>query len=70
MKKGQIYEGIIDVVEFPNKGIIYLPEEERCVIVKNGIPGQKVRFSVNKIRKGKAEGHLLEVLEKLSLIHI
>ena len=64
MKKGQIYEGIIDVVEFPNKGIIYLPEEERCVIVKNGIPGQKVRFSVNKIRKGKAEGHLLEMLEK------
>lgn len=67
MKKGQIYEGIIDVVEFPNKGIIYLPEEERCVIVKNGIPGQKVRFSVNKIRKGKAEGHLLEVLEKSPL---
>ena len=66
MKKGQVYEGIIESVDFPNKGKVFLPEEERYVIVKNGIPGQKVRFSVNKIRKGKAEGRLLE----LSLIHI
>ena len=63
MKKGQVYEGMIESVEFPNKGKVFLPEEERCVIVKNGVPGQKVRFSVNKIRKGKAEGRLLEVLE-------
>ena len=54
MKKGQVYEGIIESVEFPNKGRIYLPEEDRWVVVKNGVPGQKVRFSVNKIRKGKA----------------
>ena len=33
------------------------------MIVKNTVPGQKIRFSVNKIRKGKAEGRLLEVLE-------
>ena len=51
MKKGQVYEGIIESVEFPNKGRIYLPEEDRWVVVKNGVPGQKVRFSVNKIRK-------------------
>ena len=56
MKKGQVYEGTIESVEFPNKGRIYLPEEDRWVVVKNGVPGQKVRFSVNKIRKGKAEG--------------
>ena len=37
------------------------------MIVKNGIPGQKVKFCVNKIRKGKAEGRLLEVLEKSPL---
>lgn len=66
MKKGQVYEGIIESVEFPNKGRIYLPEEDRWVVVKNGVPGQKVRFSVNKIRKGKAEGRLLEVLEAVS----
>lgn len=67
MKKGQIFEGLIEKVEFPNKGIVMLPEEGRTVIVKNGIPGQKVRFCVNKIRKGKAEGRLLEVLEKSPL---
>ncbi|MEG2668506.1 MAG: 23S rRNA (uracil(1939)-C(5))-methyltransferase RlmD [Lachnospiraceae bacterium] len=64
MKKGQVYEGIIESVEFPNKGQIHLPDEEKVVIIKNGLPGQKVRFSVNKVRKDKAEGRLLEVLEK------
>lgn len=63
MKKGQIYEGIIESVDFPNKGKIFLPEEEKRVIVKNGLPGQKVRFSVNKVRKDKAEGRIVEVLE-------
>ena len=38
--------------------------EEKKVIVKNGIPGQKVKFAVNKMRKGKAEGRLLEIIEK------
>lgn len=64
MKKGQVYEGIIESVEFPGKGKIHLEGEEKDVVVKNGLPGQKVRFSVNKIRKGKAEGRILEVLEK------
>ena len=67
MKKGQVYEGIIEKVEFPNKGIVSVEGEEKKVIVKNGIPGQKVRFAVNKMRKGKAEGRLLEVLEKSPL---
>ena len=67
MKKGQVYEGIIEKVEFPNKGIVPVPEEDRNVIVKNGIPGQKIRFCVNKFRKGQAEGRLLEVLEKSPL---
>ena len=64
MRKGQIFEGIIERVDFPNKGIVYLPEEERYVTVKNGIPGQKVRFLINKFKKGQAEGRLLEVIEK------
>ena len=64
MKKGQIFEGIIEKVEFPNKGKVYVPEEDRYVIVKNGIPGQKVKVIVNKFKSGNAEGRLLEVLEK------
>lgn len=67
MKKREIYEGIIQKVEFPNKGLVSVAGEEKPVIVKNGMPGQKVRFCVNKIRKGKAEGRLLEVLEKSPL---
>ena len=64
MKKGQVYEGVIESVDFPNKGKIRLTEEDKIVVVKNGLVGQKVRFSVNKIRKEKAEGRILEVLEK------
>ena len=55
MKKGQIAEGNVTTVEFPNKGIVMTDEGER-VIVKNTIPGQRVSFAVNKVRKGKAEG--------------
>lgn len=65
VKKGEILEGIIARVDFPNKGIV--PTEEGNVIVKNGIPGQKIRFMINKKRKNKAEGRLLEVLEKSPL---
>ncbi len=67
MKKKQILEGVIEKVEFPNKGLVWIPEEEKYVTVKNGIPGQKIRFMVNKFKKGKAEGRLLEVLEKSPL---
>lgn len=66
MKKGQIAEGRIDHVVFPNKGIAITEEGDR-VVVKNTIPGQKVSFLVNKVRKGKAEGRLLETIEKSPL---
>ena len=55
MKKGQVLEGTIEKVEFPNKGVVTVAEEGKSVIVKNGIPGQN------------AEGRLLEVLEKSPL---
>lgn len=61
MKKGEIYEGIIDHIDFPNKGRIYI--EDQTITVKNGIPGQKVRFLINKKRGGRLDGRLLEVLE-------
>ena len=67
MKKGQVFEGIIEKVEFPNKGLVWVHEEEQYVTVKNGVPGQKVRFVVNKFKKGCGEGRLLEVLDKSPL---
>ena len=66
MKKGQIVEGVIERVDFPNKGILRAEDGTR-VIVKNAIMGQKVSAAVNKVRKGKCEGRLLEVLEKSAL---
>ena len=65
MKKGCICEGIIEKVEFPNRGKVTV--EGETVIVKNGIPGQKVRFVINKKRGKRLEGRLLEVLEKSPL---
>lgn len=67
MKKKQILEGVIEKVEFPNKGKIYVAEEKSYVIVKNGIPGQKVRFMIHKFKRGVAEGRLLKVLEQSPL---
>lgn len=62
MKKGQVYEGIVERVDFPGKGIVRVGEE--TAVVKLCLPGQRIRFCVNKIRKGRAEGRLLEVLDK------
>lgn len=63
MKKGQVYEGVVEQVSFPNKCVVAVEGEEKKVVVKNALEGQKVRFRLSKSRKGKCEGNLLEVLE-------
>ena len=65
MKKGEIYQGRIEKIDFPNKGKVTV--EDKTVIVKNGIPGQTVRFLINKKKGKRMEGRLLEVLEKSPL---
>ena len=60
MKKGQITEGIVERVQFPNKAVVRCEDGGICV-VKNALPGQKLSIAVNKVRKGKAEGRILEV---------
>ena len=65
MKKGQILTGMVERVDFPNKGIV-TTQEGSCV-VKNSLPGQEISFCVQKVRNGKAEGRLLEVLKKSPL---
>ncbi len=62
MKKGQICEGYVQRVDFPNKGVVLC--EDEIAIVKNVLPDQKISFIVNKKRKGKVEGRLLEVIER------
>lgn len=67
MKKGQVFEGIIEKVEFPNRGKVYIPEEGQYVAVKNGIPGQRIRLAIQKFKNGNAQGRMLDVLEKSPL---
>ena len=62
MKKGEKIVGVVESVDFPNKGKV-ITEEGEQLSVKNVLPGQKVCCAVKKTRKGKAEGRLLEVVE-------
>ncbi len=62
MKKGEIYEGLVSSYEFPNKGIIV--EDGLKITVKNTLPGQKVRYRLQKKRKDSGQGRLLEIIEK------
>ena len=62
MKKGQISEGYVEKIQFPNKGIVTI--EGQRIIIKNALPGQKIRFMLTKKRSGTCEGKLLEVLEQ------
>lgn len=62
MKKGDIYEAVIEQYDFPNKGSLML--QDRRVTIKGALPGQKVRFMITKKKSGMAEGRVLEVLER------
>ena len=64
MKKGDIREGTVEKLSFPNKGILHV--EGKKAVVKNVIPGQKIRFRVTKNRADRIEGQLIEVLGKAS----
>ena len=46
MKKGQVLEGVIKEVVFPNKGIVEVENETKTVIVKNGVPKRKMRGTI------------------------
>ncbi len=68
MKKGSIYTGYVERVDFPNKGRVRIswenedgsPEEAVCM-VKNVLPGQTVQVRITKKKHGEAEGMCLSV---------
>lgn len=75
MKKGQIRTGVVETLKFPNKAMVALepPAEpagalmpEYCM-VKGALCGQRVSLVVTKVRKGRGEGRLKEILEKSPL---
>ncbi|NLM13757.1 MAG: 23S rRNA (uracil(1939)-C(5))-methyltransferase RlmD [Epulopiscium sp.] len=61
-KKNEVYETMIEDVIFPNKGIAYI--EDKKVIVKNAIKGQKVKVRITKKRRDKIEASIEDVLER------
>ncbi|MDR0949685.1 MAG: 23S rRNA (uracil(1939)-C(5))-methyltransferase RlmD [Lachnospiraceae bacterium] len=65
MKKGQVYEGIVERVKFPNKGIVRIGEE--ICSIPYALPGQKVSFRILKVKHGNASARLLEVIERSPL---
>jgi len=65
MKKKEIYTGTVRELKFPNKGIVCT--EEGDVTVKGVLPGQTVSFMLTKVKNGRFEGRLLEVLKKAPL---
>ena len=62
VKKNDIVDIEIKDVDFPNKGIGII--DDRKIIVKNTIRGQKVRVRIKKKRRSKIEGQLIEVIER------
>ena len=65
MKKGDIYEGYVESVTFPNKG--YVTVEDRRAAVKGVIAGQKVRVRMKRLRRENCQATLLEVVERSPL---
>lgn len=62
LKKGVEYTGQVTGYDFPNKGIVIVEGEK--VHVKEALEGQTVRFTIGKLRNGRAEGNLKEVIER------
>ncbi|KAL7715110.1 RNA methyltransferase [Entamoeba marina] len=62
LTKKSKYEGVIECVEFPNKGIVSLYNKK--VIIKNAIPGQKVSFQLLRVRQDTCPTCNVKVLEK------
>jgi 23S rRNA (uracil-5-)-methyltransferase RumA len=62
MKRGQIVEGFVEGCDYPCKARVKC--EEGIVSVKNALPGQKVSIRIGRSHGDRADGTLLEVLER------
>ncbi|MBO4863193.1 MAG: class I SAM-dependent RNA methyltransferase [Eubacterium sp.] len=75
MKKGDIIEGVIEHLSFPNKGSFVHIEEnpsapggqiKRTINVKGALPGQTVKVRIKKKKEGSAEAILVDTVRKSS----
>ena len=65
MKRRDIIEFEIDKMEFGGTSVSRLGN--RDIYMKGGITGQKVKASVKKTKRGKAEVKMMELLESSPL---
>ena len=65
LKKGLDYTGKVIRSEYPNKGVVECEGEK--IAVKGVMEGQTVRFRLSKVRNGRCEGKLVEVIERSPL---
>ncbi len=65
MKKRELLDLTVSGTAFGGESFAF--SDENKVLFKGGIPGQKVRILIKKIRKNKIEGKILSVLEKSPL---
>ena len=68
MKKGDIITGVVTDYDFPNKGSLFVCEEnnpeKKKVTVKGALPGQEVRVRITRKKTGLIEGAVEEVLKR------
>ena len=62
MKRGEIVTGKVERTDYPSKGIVRV-DSDNTLSVKNVLPGQTVSVRVKKVRGGKGEGSLIEVIK-------
>lgn len=79
MKKGEIYNGIVERIDYPNKGIVRIEGVEDGaatqsavaegggepvrVRIKRVLPGERISLRIKKKRRGIWEGEKLETVE-------
>ncbi|MCY6371768.1 23S rRNA (uracil(1939)-C(5))-methyltransferase RlmD [Clostridium ganghwense] len=61
MRKRKVYEFNIESTEFPGFGVAY--HDEQKVLIKNALPGQKVKAFVHKFKGGNAQAKINEIIE-------
>lgn len=61
MRKRKVYDFKIESTEFPGFGVAY--HEGNKVLIKNALPGQKVKAFVHKFKGGNAQAKINEILE-------
>lgn len=69
MKKGETYSGIVERIDYPNKGIVRIEGVSDddghpvCVHVRNALPGERIDLRLLKKRRGVWQAEKLATIE-------